>query len=312
MDRSSAGPDLQFTAQSPTRYFIREAFRRIWTSKRTSFVAIGMIAISLLIVGTFLLVSRNLSRSVEQWKGRSKVTIFLEVGASAADVARIDQELARRRHLARRRYVSSDEALLRFRRHFAHLGSVVGELDQNPFPPSFEVEVADSAIAAPDFDDQISAVRRLRQVDDVQFDWQWIAKLERLVDTINIIGLAVGGVLAIAAAFTIANVIRLTMLLYKEEIDIMRLVGATEGIIRGPFLAEGLLQGFIGGVVAVGVLYALYATVRHFIEPSTAVIADFVVGSFLPWQSCAALVGGGLLAGLIGSWLSVRGATEER
>ena len=91
--------------------------------------------------------------------------------------------------------------------------------------------------------------------------------LRRVVNVINIAGLVAGGILAIAAAFTIANVIRLTMMLYREEIEIMRLVGATERIIRGPFLIEGFLQGTIGGLLAVVLLFASYETARRRVSP---------------------------------------------
>ncbi len=128
---------------------------------------------------------------------------------------------------------------------------------------------------------------------------------------INVAGLIAGGILAMAAAFTIANVIRLTMMLYREEIDIMRLVGATERIIRGPFLVEGILQGTIGGLFAVGLLYASFYAARHFLAPSASLLWGFLFVGFLPWQKLAALVGGGMLAGWIGSWLSVRESSEE-
>ncbi|MDQ3283499.1 MAG: FtsX-like permease family protein, partial [Acidobacteriota bacterium] len=140
----------------------------------------------------------------------------------------------------------------------------------------------------------------------VQYDWEWIARLKRVVNVINIAGLVAGGVLAIAAAFTIANVIRLTMMLYREEIEIMRLVGATERIIRGPFLIEGFLQGTIGGIVAVALLYAIYEIARRSLAPSASILWGFLFTGFLPWQKIAALIAGGMLAGWFGSWLSVR------
>src|SRR6202030_2638981 len=113
----------------------------------------------------------------------------------------------------------------------------------------FECEVASETVQSRAFESTIAGLRAVNGVDQVQFDWQWIARLKRLVGIINLAGIVTGGILAVAAAFTIANVIRLTMLLYREEIDIMRLVGATERMIRGPFLIEGVLQGLIGAGV---------------------------------------------------------------
>src|SRR5205085_11510214 len=123
-----------------------------------------------------------------------------------------------------------------------------------------------------------------------QFDWDWLARLKKLVNIINIIGLVAGGILAVAAAFTIANVIRLTMMLYREEIDIMRLVGATERIIRGPFLVEGFIQGTLGGILAVVLLYASFTILRQTLQPSRSLLWGFLFATFLPWGKICALV----------------------
>lgn len=291
-------------------YFFREAVRRIWVSKRTSFVAVAMISMSLLILGFFLLISENLERAIEEWQGKSRVIVYLDPAAPPEQIASVDQWLARDRDLARRRFVSRDAALARFNSYFSNLSEVVGQLDENPFPASFEVEVAPSIAQAATFAGRMTALRALPGVDDVQYDWEWIARLRRLVSLINLVGIVAGGILGIAAAFTIANVIRLTMMLYREEIEIMRLVGATERIIRGPFLIEGFLQGTLGGVLAVGVLYGLFEGAKRAIAPSSAMLWGFLFAGFLPWQKILALVAGGMLAGWFGSWLSVRERTD--
>lgn len=287
-------------------YFFREALRRIWTSKRSSFVAISMIAISLLIVGIFMLVAENLEHTVEQWQGRSRVNVYFAPEASDAQIAAVRAHLGSRGELARHRFVTREEALQRFREYFSSVSNLVSQLDENPFPPSFEIEVRPEFIESKAFNEEMAAVRALPGVEHVQFDWDWLARMRRLVDVINLAGLIAGGILAIAAAFTIANVIRLTMMLYREEIDIMRLVGATERLIRGPFLVEGILQGTFGGMVAVGLLYGAFLAVRNTLDPSQSLFFGFLVGTFLPWQKLALLVVGGTLAGWFGSWLSVR------
>ena len=292
-------------------WFFREALRRIWVSKRTSFVAVAMIAISLLIVGSFLLVAENLGRAAARWQGRSRIVIYLENAATPADTKAIDAFLAARPELSRRRYVTREEALARFKTYFANMSDVVGQLEENPFPPSYEVEIDPRLAQSRGLVNHITALRAMRGVEQVQYDWEWLTRLHRVVNIINIIGLVAGGILGIAACFTIANVIRLTMMLYREEIEIMRLVGATERIIRGPFLIEGLLQGTIGGFAAIGLLYALYEAARRSLDPSTSMLWSFLFLGFLPWQKIAALVAGGMFAGWFGSWLSVREKSAE-
>ena len=292
-------------------YFFREATRRMWVSKRTSFVAIAMIAISLFIVGAFLLIAENLGRAVAQAGGKSRVNIFLEVAATPAQIAAVDSWLAAHRDFAGRRFVSKEVALARFRQSFANLSDVVGQLDGNPFPPSFECDVPPSLAQSPAFARQAAELRAIAGVDEVQFDWEWVEKLKKLINLVNLAGLIAGGLLAVAAAFTIANVIRLTMMLYREEIDIMRLVGATERMIRGPFLIEGILQGLIGAAVAITLLTAAFLAGRHFLAPQNSLLWGFLFNRFLPWQKLAALLAGGMLAGYLGSWLSVRESGEE-
>lgn len=287
-------------------YFVREAFRRIWVSKRTSFVAVAMIAMSLLIVGSFLLVAENLNRAAEEWQGKSRVIVYLEPAAAPQQIQTVDRFLAAHDTFARRRYVTREQALARFKTYFANLSDVVTQLEDNPFPPSFEIDVVPSVAQTGAFRQQIAELRAIPGVDQVQYDWEWIARLRKLVNVINVIGLVAGGVLAIAAAFTIANVIRLTMMLYREEIEIMRLVGATERIIRGPFLIEGFLQGTIGGILSILLLFALFESARRSLAPSSSMLWGFLFTAFLPWTKIAALIVGGMLAGWFGSWLSVR------
>jgi len=287
-------------------YFLREAVRRIWVSKRTSVVAVAMIAMSLLIVGTFLLVAENLNRAAEAWQGKSRVVVYMETSATPAQVQAVERFLASKPEFARRRFISREQALARFRTWFANLSDVIGQLDENPFPPSYEIDVEPRSAQSGAFHTSIAGLRAIEGVDQVQYDWEWIARLRRVVNVINIAGLVAGGILAVAAAFTIANVIRLTMMLYREEIEIMRLVGATERIIRGPFLIEGFLQGTLGGILAVLLLFAAYETARRSLAPSSSILWSFLFTGFLPWPKIAALVAGGMLAGWFGSWLSVR------
>jgi cell division transport system permease protein len=292
-------------------YFFREAVRRLWVSKRTSFVAIAMIAMSLFILGSFLVVSENLGRAVEQWQGKSRVNVYFDPEATPEQVRAVDDFLKTQSSLARRKFITREEALARFKAHFENLTEIVNQLEENPFPPSYEIEVDPQLVQSRAFDTQMTKLRSLPGVEQVQFDWEWVERLKRLVNVVNVIGFVAGGLLAIAAAFTIANVIRLTMMLYREEIDIMRLVGATERIIRGPFLIEGILQGTIGGIVAVGLLFGTFELARRTLAPSSALLWGFLFSTFLPWQKIAALIAGGTIAGWFGSWLSVRERAEE-
>ncbi len=296
---------------STSAYFFKEAARRIWTSKRSSFVAISMIAMSLLILGTFMLIAENLQQAVLRFQGTSRVNIYFEADANPAQIAAVQKYLDAHIDLRKHHFVTRDAALGRFKSYFSNVSELVTQLDENPFPPSFEIDITSTATQSRTFEHEVAQLRGFSGVENVQFDWEWLAKLKRLVGVINIVGVIAGGILAIAAAFTIANVIRLTMMLYREEINIMRLVGATERIIRGPFIFEGILQGLIGGAVAVLLLFVLFISARRALAPANSLLLGFLFTTFLPWQKIVALMIGGTFAGWFGSWLSVRERAEE-
>jgi len=256
-------------------------------------------------------VSENLERAVTRWQGSSRVTIYLEPDATPQQTQAVGAWLAAHHDFGGVRFVSKAEALQRFRTYFRNLSEVVGQLDENPFPPSFDSDVTPRTEQTRVFAAEVAELRGMSGVDQIQLDRDWVRRLRRLVDLVNIAGLVAGGILALAAAFTIANVIRLTMILYREEIAIMRLVGATERIIRGPFLIEGILQGTMGGVLAVGLLFAAYVIAQRAMPPASSLLWGFLFNGFLPWPKLAALVAGGMVAGWFGSWMSVRESAEE-
>ena len=162
-------------------YFLKEALRRTWTSKRTSFVAIIMIAISLFVLGSFLLLSENLQRAVERWQGHSRVTVYLNADITPADQRGVDAFLAAHPELASRRFVNKQEALQRFKSYFTNLAEVAGNLEENPFPPSYEIELQPGIAQSRGFDALMNELRRLPGVDQAQFDWEWTRRLHRII-----------------------------------------------------------------------------------------------------------------------------------
>lgn len=292
-------------------YFLTEALRRLWISRRNSLAAIGMIATALTILGTFVLISQNLSSTVERQTGSTQLIVYFEPETTEEQIEAVRAFLESRTMLGQPRFVSPAEASEIFRQTFPNLEGVVGDLDDNPFPASFEVNVAEDQIDTREFFDAMSELRALDGVEELQYNWEWITSLRNLVRIVRMTGIVVGGILAIASAFMIANVIRLTMILYREEIGIMRLVGATEAMVRVPFLVEGMIQGLLGGLLAVGILAALYYGGLRSMEPSDALVLNSLFLDFLTPRSLGAIVAGGTGAGLFGGWIAVRGSRDE-
>lgn len=286
-------------------YFFREAFVNLLRGWKTSLVAILTIAVSLLLGGAFLLASRNLLESVDQWRREMRIVIYLKPGTPDAALVNLTVEAGSAAWVASAQPVSSAKARERFGEAFPGLSDLVEGWEEEPLPPSIEVSLkSDLGESSPEVKAWVEGWRRRPEVEMVDDDREWLGQLETLVALGRGIGLTLAGVLLGAAIFTTGSVIRLTAFLHQEEISILRLVGATEFYIRGPFYTEGLLQGLIGGGLATGGLYVLYQAAAA--RRAASLAASVLTTGFLsPGQIAFLLaVGGG--AGLLGAVASLR------
>jgi len=285
-------------------YFFREAVVNLLRSWKISLVAVSTIAVSLFIGGALLLLLGNLQRMVAEWRREAKVIVYLRPGvAPGADAALL--VLARKPvWVTNVEMVSAAEARRRFVRYFPSVAELVHGWGEEPLPASLEVAFDPRRVEPRAFEAWLQSLRRAPRVGMVDDDRDWVEQLEGVLQVIGAVGLGIVAVLLLAAIFTIASVIRLTAYLYRDEIGIMRLVGATELFIRGPFYVEGLLQGVLGGALAVAGLYLGYLTLLP--QAPRTWLAGALTGSFLPPRDQLLLVVLGAVAGLAGAVASLR------
>jgi len=296
-------------------YFGRAASVNLLRSWKVSMVAVVTISVSLFVGGAFLLLSGNLAHLLERWKQEVKVVVYLTSDAAEEDLFTLAREVEKESWVTGVETVTREAARERFQVLFPTLSDVVEgwEGGEEPLPASLEIAYEPSLAPGKIFEDWIRSLRERPEVDMVDDDRDWLRDLATLLALGRGLGLTLGMVLLAAAIFTIASVVRLTAYLYHDEISIMRLVGATEFFIRGPFYAEGLIQGFVGGVLAAGALYGSFAA----LQPRAAESAwgGLLLGQFLSLPELVALVGLGATAGLFGAVVSLRreklGALDE-
>ncbi len=285
-------------------YFAREACVSLVRSWKISLLAIATIAVSLFLGGVFLLVSGNFRQLVETWQSESKIVIYLAAGAGAEESRSLERRLEEASWTLAVEAVTSDAAHRRFRQAFPSLSDLLEGWDEDPLPASLEVQVdwrtTGDRQSLEAWLDQLRQESVVSMVDD---DRDWLSQLEAVVYALEALGLVLGSVLLATAVFTISSVIRLTAYLYRDEIAVMRLVGATEFFIRGPFYMEGLLQGLAGGTTATVALAGVHAVVvKRWADATLSLLAS----EFLTAGELLALVALGGLAGLVGAITSLR------
>jgi cell division transport system permease protein len=284
-------------------YFAEEAVTSLWRSRLINALSVGSIAVSLFVLGAFLTVASNLNDVVARWAEKVQVTFYLEDGLEPRIQESLENRLEEEAAVTRVERVSREQALERFRKLFADLETLPEDLGENPFPASLEVAIH------PDYRSPDSVARFVQRyegapgVEEVQYDLLWIQRLSTAVRLVRGVGAFLGGILVLAGIFTISNVIRLTVYARQDELDIMRLVGATRSYVRGPFVVEGMIQGGLGGLLSIGLLFLTFRVAARDALAASDLLGRAAV--LLPRELCLAIVTGGMLVGLVGSLLSL-------
>ena len=283
------------------RYILAEAWSIAKSSPRQTLAAVTLIALALYVPGLLALLSRNLGRLSSAEADPIAVVVTLTPQADARELA---NRVAQDTRVKTVRIVGSEAALDRFRRAYPDLGSALAELNEAPFPPSLEIMLragAPSRAAT-----EIASTARLWPgVDSVESGEEFERRFRDAVGLMRNAGLFLGVVLTIAAILTVASAVRLALDLHRDEVGIMRLMGATEGAIRAPFWLCATAEGALGGSIALGLLYGTYRLAVHWLAKDPHPILSVLWVGFLSVPAALLLPAVGAAAGLVGSLLSL-------
>jgi cell division transport system permease protein len=289
-------------------YALREGWRNLLRGKGSSASAVLAIALAIIVLGSLLLATWNVQRLLAQWTAASEFSVYLRDEATSEERGAIEAVIDDSGIADGHEYVSKADALVRFRREFAELASVASGFEDNPFPASVEVRIRPEAERDGRAQGLVERVARLPGVADVRYDREWLTRLAAGLEAVRGTGFVLGMLMALAAAVTVASVVRLGLQARHDEIEIMQLVGSPISFIRGPFVAEGLLQGGLGALIALGVLWAGFAVAGAWWGAELGSMLEGDSIRFLPGRLCASLVAGGMAVGAAGGFAAARHA----
>jgi cell division transport system permease protein len=287
-------------------YSLTEAAASLLRGWRAAILAVVTIAAGLFVLGFFMIVTTNLQQVVQRWTDAAELSIYMRDDASGEQVQAVNQLIAASGLAAEHHYISKPEAAKRFAEEFPDLTLAAQGLGRNPFPASIEVRLASHSTSSDAVDTLAATLKSAPGVADVQYDRRWLARLNSVIRFAGGIGIVVIAMLAIAAALTVANVVRLAAHARRQEIEIMQLVGAPLGYIRGPFIAEGVLQGGVGALAAIALLWVVFTAGRVRFGQLAAEALGLGTLSFLPLGTVFLLLTGGMLLGCIGGLIVAR------
>jgi len=230
---------------------------------------------------------------------------FLQKDISEPQQKAIEEELNKSPLVSKSRYVDSQMALERFKDKFTELQGIVKNLDTNPFPPSFEVTFKEKALSYDNVLSFIQKVKAMPGIEDVQFNQDWVDRMQSFSRLAKAVGFFLGGILILASFFIISNIIKINVYSRKNEIEILRLVGATNIFIKIPFLIEGVVLGIIGGMFSLLLLLFLIQIFPIYLGSSLGVLNELINFRYLSFSQSINIIMLGGLIGFLGSMSSL-------
>jgi len=287
------------------KYFLSDTLNNLWQYRMRNLFSVTIICLSFLTIGIFLSLSNNLQHLALQMSRNMAVVIFLHPDISETTIETLKQDLKSSPHVAEVRFNSARQASESFQQRFPDLREIVENLGDNPFPPSLEVSLHRKALSAETALNFIHSFAERDGVDDIQYNREWVERLQSFSRLAQAVGFFFGGILILASFFIISNIVKLNVFARKDEIEILRLTGATNTFIRTPFLMEGILLGILGGILSLILLFILIRIFPLYLGASMGVFRDFIRFRSLTFSQGLGLSIAGGFIGFLGSLSSL-------
>lgn len=282
-------------------FSLRSAWQGFWRNTMMSLAATATMVLMLVLLSGLFILLTGLDATLKYVEQEVEVVAYLKDSATAQDVADLQIALKAMPQVTDVAYVSKDQALKDFQERQPDVAALVDTLPSNPLPASLEISLRDPG----DYLDVAGYLRNQGQVKSVQNLRETVNQMIAVIGVLRTGGIAVLAVVGLIVLFIIVNTIRLAVVARAEEIEIMRLVGASDAFIRWPFIFEGALVGLFGATITLGLLWLVRAPLTDFLSTFLNVLP--VQASAMVGQNVALLVlGTGLGVGVVGSYVSVR------
>ena len=284
-------------------HLLKRALVSIRDNRLVNVVCMSTMVISMLMLGSFLLLFVNVNNWIQGWGKSWYMTVYLHDNISEENRGQVESFLKKLPSVEIKRYISKETAFSEFKEALGSQAGILEGLSDNPLPASFEVFLKNVEHDKVEPRTIEESLERIEGVEEVQISEEWLRRFEGLMNVVRLAGFVIGGLLCVAILFIVTNSIKLTIYSRRDEIEILKLVGATDWFVKVPFLLEGLLQGLASGLLTMGILfggYSLLSAKRVHILGVTVV--DLV---FLPREYVIAIFVLSITLGVMGSLVAV-------
>jgi cell division transport system permease protein len=282
----------------------KRAIQDIRDHKFLNTVTIITIAISILIVSAFSLFFVNANEIINSWKKGIKIMVYLKPDTPETKIPELKQKIQLMEGIRNARFISKNEAFQELKKQMRRQSSLFENLKENPLPDAFEILLKASFQNQEKVEMLATRLESFPRVDEVEYGQRWLGQFTNFFNLFRFTGYAMGGLFFMAALLIVANTIRLVLYSRRDEVEIMRLVGATDSFIKAPFYIQGLMQGAFGGIIGLAALFIGFLLISLSMERGISP-GLFTIRFLSPGAFCGIILGS-TFVGWIGCYLSLK------
>ncbi len=282
----------------------KRALTDIVNNKFLHIVSIVTIALSVFIVSAFSLFFNNATDFLDAWRTGVRVIAYVGANVTEPQRTRLEETIRNLNGVSVVEFISKDDAFNDLKQKIGQQSSLLDGLDKNPLPDSFEITLTDSYRRLEDIEKLSQSIGGLPYVEDVEYAQKWLHRFNGIYNLFKVTGLVLVSIFFIATLLIIANTIRLIMYSRREEIEIMRIIGADEEFIKYPLFLEAVAQGFLGGVAGILMLYLAFILTVPNLAPET--VFSFFEIRFISVKFSLTIVLCSMMIGWVGCFFSIR------
>ncbi|CAN2039507.1 Cell division protein FtsX [Candidatus Magnetomoraceae bacterium gMMP-15] len=285
-------------------FFFKGAIRDFFNNSLLHTITIITIALSLLVICSFSLFFINISEIMNSWREGIRIMAYLEQDIKDSQISNIKEKILNFEGVRSVVYISEKDAMTILKNQMRRHSGLLENLKQNPLPSSYEIKLTPSNGDWNKIENLAAQIESLPKIKEVEYGKGWLDKISTFFNIFRITCFAIGGLLLITTLFVVANTIRLVLYSRREEIEIMRLVGATSWFIKIPLYLEGMIQGLVGGILGLGTLFLLFFFIFSKSLPEWS--QNIFHPHFFSFITSFNIIIGSMIIGWLGCYLSLK------
>ncbi len=286
------------------RFTFKRALRDIYNNFYLHMVCVVTISMAVFILSAFALFYINATELLDAWKKGARVIAYVDDEFSNEPKTAIKEQIEALNGVAAVDFIPKEDAFDALKENMGEQSALLDGLNHNPLPDAFEARLSESFVNLEGIGGLAANIAAIKGIEDVEYAQKWLTQFAGVYNLFKVTGLVLVAMFFIAIIFIVANTVRLILYSRREEIEIMRIVGADEAFIKHPFYLEGLLLGLTGGMIGLIFLYLAYLlTVPNF---APKILISFFEIQFIPGTFLMALVLCSMIIGWLGCHFSIK------